>query len=229
MTHFDVSTLRALHKVFDAISSVDAEDDLISFEELCRATGARPGSLLSKALFQLLDITRSNQINFRTWVTMLSALSPEASMDEKINFAFNLYDNNGDGFIDKTDLKIMLLSATENTLGLSEGEAQQLIAKAFEQADQDNDQRINLSDYRHLVSGSQSFADAFTINVETLLAHYNIIPTEEITERVERLRERDARQDEKLNAPAQQAKDEAFMSKEEDDLCVVHDVDALDI
>ncbi len=150
-------------------------------------------------------------------------------MDEKINFAFNLYDDNGDGFIDEQGLKKMLLSATESTIGLSDREAATLISKAFEQADHDKDKRINLADYRHLVTGSQNFFDAFTVNVENILAQYNVISPDEIQARVEKLRVRDARHDEKLNAPAQQAKDQAFMEKEEDDLRVIDDVDALDV
>lgn len=46
---------------------------------------------------------------------------------------------------------------------------------------------------------------------------------------MEKLRDRDARQDEKMMAPESQAKDKAFMEREEDDLRVIEDVDSLDL
>ena len=226
MTHFDMQELRALQGVFDSIACAEANDNLISANELFAAIGANRNSLLGKALFRLMDITRSGQINFRTWVIMLSSLSPEASIDEKINFAFNLYDDNGDGFIDKNDIVHLLTSAIND---LTTDEAKQMINKAFEQADQDKDSRINISDYKQLANGSDSFFNAFTIDIPGLLAHYNIISQEEIAHRVHKLKERDLRHDEKINAPSNQAKDKAFMEREEDDLHVVHDVDLLDI
>lgn len=226
MTHFDMQELRALQSVFDSIACAEANDNLISANELFAAIGANKNSLLGKALFRLMDITRSGQINFRTWVVMLSALSPEALIDEKIKFAFNLYDDNGDGFIDKNDIVHLLTSAIAD---LTVEEAKIMINKAFEQADQDKDSRINISDYQQLANGSDSFFHAFTIDIAGLLAHYNIISQEEIAHRVHKLKERDLRHDEKINAPSNQAKDKAFMEREEDDLQVVFDVDLLDI
>ncbi len=88
-THFDMQELRALQSVFHSIACAEDNDNLISADELFAAIGANRNSLLGKALFRLMDITRSGQINFRTWIIMLSSLSPEASIDEKIDFAFN--------------------------------------------------------------------------------------------------------------------------------------------
>lgn len=226
LTHFDLPTLRSLQSVFQAISCSEGNDNLISASELCKSCGTRPDSLLGRALFRLLDITRSNNINFRTWVLMLSKLSPHASLDDKIGFAFNLYDGDGDGYIDKAELVGMLRQAITD---LSEDDAAAMITHAFEQADADNDHRINLNDYRLMASGSRDFAEAFTIDVPSLLAHYNVISADEAQQRVGLLRERDLRQDEKMNTPAQQAKEKAFMEQEEDDLHVVVDVDTLDI
>jgi Ca2+-binding EF-hand superfamily protein len=225
-THFDVPTLRALRGVFSTISCQDAKDDLISAQELCRSTGTNPGSLLGRALFRLMDITRSNQINFRSWVTMLSRLTPAASLDEKVALAFSLYDGDGDGYIDRAELVSMLRSVIHD---LSAEDAERMITHTFEQADTDGDQRINLSDYRALVSGSKDFLQSFTIDVPTLLAHYHVISADEVEERRDKLRERDLRQDEKISGAPYIEREKLFMEKEEDDLQVINDVDALDI
>ena len=225
-THFDVPTLRSLQDVFAAISSMDAADDLISTQELCRSTGTNPDSLLGRALFRLMDITRSNQINFRSWVTMLSHLTPAASVDEKVRFAFSLYDGNGDGFIERAELVGMLRSAMHD---LSVEDAEDMIDVAFAQADSDGDKRITLEDYSNMVSSSRDFLASFTIDIRLLLAQYNVISPAEIENRVGKLKERDARQDEKLTAAPYVEREKMFMEKEEDDLQIINDVDALDI
>lgn len=74
----------------------------------------------------------------------------------------------------------MLVSATEGTLGLNEHDATALIKHAFEQADKDNDKRINIHDYVQLVTSSPNFFESFTINIEQLLAKYNVITAEEV-------------------------------------------------
>jgi hypothetical protein len=171
-------------------------------------------------------MTKANNINFRAWVLMLSKLSPQASLDDKIGFAFNLYDGDGDGYIDKAEVVAMLRQAISD---LSEEDARAMIAHAFDQVDADRDHRINFSDYRLMASASQDFYEAFTIDVPLLLAQYNVLSHEEARERVVKLRERDLRQDEKMNTPANQAREQAFMEREEDDLHVVVDIDSLDI
>uniref|UniRef100_A0A0A9WDD8 Calcineurin B-like protein 4 n=1 Tax=Lygus hesperus TaxID=30085 RepID=A0A0A9WDD8_LYGHE len=95
-----------------------------------------------------MDITRSGQINFRTWVLMLSSLSPEAHPDEKVAFAFSLYDSNDDGYIDKSDIVNLLTSSITD---LSVDDVRVLINRSFELADYDKDSRINVADYKLLV------------------------------------------------------------------------------
>ncbi len=225
-THFDVATLRALRTVFTAISDMDAKDDLISARELCRATGAHPDSLLGRALFRLLDITRSNQINFRSWVLMLSRLSPAATLEEKIVFAFSLYDGDGDGYIGRDELVAMLRSVM---VDLTPEDAEGMIAHAFDAVDHDGDRRIGLEEYKALAQGSHGFAESFTIDVQQLLAHYNVISADDIALRVHKLRERDQRQDERISGAPYVEREQRFMEKDEDDLKVVHDIDALDL
>jgi len=225
MTNFDMPTIRALQGVFQKISDHDGKDNLISAQELCLATGIPPDSILGKALFRLMDITRSNNINFRTWVLMLSKLSPMASIEDKISFAFNIYDDNGDGFIDKPDLIAMLRSIIPD---LSEQDALQLIESLFDVADQDGDRRIDFDDYRSLVVNSQAFYDSMTIDIATVLRqHYNVISEDQIAERVFKLQERDLRQDERANRETE--KEQVFMEREHEDVKIVDNLDDLDL
>lgn len=225
MTHFDMPTIRALQHVFTKIGDHDGKDNLISVQELCHASGIPLDSLLGKALFRLFDITRSNNINFRTWVLMLSKLSPGASIEEKVAFAFNVYDNDGDGFIERPELVAMLRSVIPD---LSETDTHSLIESLFAVADKDGDKRIDLDDYRSLVVNSQAFYDAFTIDIQTILRqHYNIISQEEIKHRIDKLQERDMRQDERANR--QDNQEVEFMTREHEDVQTVNNLDDLDI
>uniref|UniRef100_A0A0A9W639 Calcineurin B-like protein 4 n=1 Tax=Lygus hesperus TaxID=30085 RepID=A0A0A9W639_LYGHE len=128
-----------------------------------------------------MDITRSGQINFRTWVLMLSSLSPEAHPDEKVAFAFSLYDSNDDGYIDKSDIVNLLTSSITD---LSVDDVRVLINRSFELADYDKDSRINVADYKLLVKSSESFFSAFTIDITDVLMQYSVISQEEALQRI---------------------------------------------
>jgi serine/threonine-protein phosphatase 2B regulatory subunit len=225
MTGFDMPTVRALQMVFSKISDHDGKDNLISAQELCIATGIPPDSILGKAMFRLMDITRSNNINFRTWIMMLAKLSPHASLEDKISFAFTLYDDNGDGFIDRQDLIAMLCSVIPD---LHEQDALTLIESIFDLADADGDRRIDYDDYKQLVSNSHAFYEAFTIDIATVLRqHYGVISDDLIAHRVSKLQERDLRQEER--AAQVNEKETQFMEREHEEVRIVENLDELDL
>lgn len=94
-THFDVPTLRKLQIIFTDIAESDVDDGIIDGNELTDAMGLEPSCLLARTIFRIFDITHQKKIDFGQWVRTISALSPEANLEEKIKFSFSLYDLNG--------------------------------------------------------------------------------------------------------------------------------------
>ena len=190
ISHFDVPTLRKLHSIFTDISSSSTDDGIIDATELTEAMGLTGDCLLARAIFRIFDITQTQRINFRTWVTTLSALSPFASLDEKIRFSFSLYDVNSDGSIDINELRSLLAAAVrENVLDLSEAEVQSVCDHTLQHVDRDGNGMVEYEEYREVVMGSRKFMDSFTLDVSGLLESFRVKKGREtVTEEEARIR-----------------------------------------
>lgn len=172
-TNFDINTIRKLHLVFNEIAAMESDDGLIDQTELTRSMGIDDkASVMSSAFFRLFDQTKSLNINFRTWVTTLSALSVNATQDEKIRFSFDMYDSNGDGLIDLNELSALLKSAAnlQDLLDMDDFEIDQICTYTFAIADSDQNGRIDYHEYRKMVFDSPKFLAAFSLNVEEMMS-----------------------------------------------------------
>ena len=173
ISHFDVATVRRLHTLFNNISASHTDDGIIDAHELTEAMGLDADCLLARAIFRIFDRTQTKRINFRTWVTALSALSQRASVDEKIRFSFSLYDLNDDGAIDIGELRTLLQAAVrENVLDVTEAEARQICDHTLRAVDRDGNGRVEYEEYRAVVMSSSRFVDSFTVDVPALLESF---------------------------------------------------------
>ena len=173
VSHFDVPTLRQLHSIFTDISASSTDDGIIDAVELTQAMGLDSDCLLARAIFRIFDVTQTKRINFRTWVTTLSALSSNATVEEKIRFSFSLYDLNDDGSIDLHELRSLLAAAVrENVLSLSEEQVQSFCDHTLKDVDRDGNGMVEYEEYRQVVMGSRKFIESFTMDVPALLESF---------------------------------------------------------
>ena len=175
ISHFDVPTLRQLHSIFGDISASSTDDGIIDAAELTEAMGLDSDCLLARAIFRIFDVTKTKRINFRTWVTTLSALSSNATVEEKIRFSFSLYDLNDDGSIDLHELRALLAAAVrENVLGMSEAQVQAFCDHTLRDVDRDGNGMVEFDEYRQVVMGSRKFIESFTMDVPALLESFRL-------------------------------------------------------
>jgi len=173
-THFDIKTLRKLKGIFAEISDSRVQDSMIDFIELSEAMGLDESSLLGRSIFRVFDSTRTKTINFRTFVTTLSALSDKASLDEKIRFSFALYDLNGDGRIDIKEIRSLLVEALrDGNLSLTEEQIQQICDHTFATADVDGNGTLDFEEYNAMVSQSSRFMRCFSLDVDELCRQFH--------------------------------------------------------
>ncbi|KAI5092712.1 calcium and integrin-binding family member 3 [Silurus meridionalis] len=89
------------------------------------------------------------------FLDMFSVLSEMAPRDLKAYYAFKIYDFNNDDFICQSDLEKTLNKLTRNEL--TEDEVRMVCEKVLNEADMDNDGRLSLEDFQHMITRAPDF------------------------------------------------------------------------
>ncbi|QDZ21176.1 subunit B of calcineurin [Chloropicon primus] len=71
-------------------------------------------------------------VNFKDFLHILSAFSPKASMEEKLQFLFNFHDVDGDGYVSRLDLEHVVRQRVGASL--SESQMDQLLTRVMEES-----------------------------------------------------------------------------------------------
>ncbi|KAJ3124617.1 Calcineurin subunit B type 2 [Nowakowskiella sp. JEL0407] len=102
---------------------------------------------LANRIVSVFDSEGRSEVNFKQFATALSVFSRETKREQKLLFAFKIYDVNNDGYIDSNDLKIILrLMIGDN---LDEAQIQDLANKTILEADTiDKDGAISFEEFK---------------------------------------------------------------------------------
>ncbi|XP_043806292.1 calcineurin B-like protein 7 isoform X2 [Manihot esculenta] len=154
-TYFNEAQVEALYELFKKLSSSLTDDGLISKEEfqLGLFRNSKKQTLISDRVFQLFDSKQDGVIEFEEFVRSLSVFHPEASRAEKVAFAFQLHDMSQTGFIERNELKNLILALLEESeLTLSDDIVESIIDKTFKDADTKGDGRIDIQEWDDFVT-----------------------------------------------------------------------------
>ncbi|KAL0447401.1 UNVERIFIED_CONTAM: Calcineurin B-like protein 10 [Sesamum latifolium] len=145
-SHFTINEVEALHELFKKLSSSIIDDGLIH------------------KVFDLFDKKRNGVIDLEEFVLSLDVFHPHAPIEDKIDFSFKLYDLRQTGFIEREEVKQMVIAILmESDTKLSDELLELIIDKTFADADADKDGKINKDDWKAFVSRHPSLLRNMTL------------------------------------------------------------------
>ncbi|XP_039271708.1 neurocalcin-delta-like [Styela clava] len=106
-------------------------------------------------IFRTFDENQDGRIDFREFITALS-LTSQGTVDEKLGWAFNIYDLDGNGYISMSEM-MKIIDAIYNTRPpkerLTSEDIRNRTKSTFEKLDSNHDGRISRKEF---ISGAKS-------------------------------------------------------------------------
>lgn len=167
MTHFTPDQVQFLYDRFKSLSNSQSKDNKISLHEFQQALDL-PNTEFTQRIFSAFDSDNSDQIEFDEFILGLSAMSPNATIEEKAKFCFNVYDIDGNHTIDKNELKqILTFSLKSNSqISISDDVLDKVVQKTFSQVDKNNDNEISLSEFTEAAKANPSILNCVNLNLD---------------------------------------------------------------
>lgn len=165
-TTFSVNEVEALYELYKKISHSIFKDGLIHKEEfqLALFRNSNRKNFFADRIFDLFDLKRNGVIDFGEFIRSLNIFHPDTPLAEKIAFAFRLYDLRGTGYIEREELKEMVLAIlNESDLLLSDDAVEQIVDQTFEQADMNGDGRIDPDEWKVFASKNPALLKNMTL------------------------------------------------------------------
>ena len=157
-----VFTKEEIHTLYLKFKALDAKKTgKLELEEFFKVPEVSENPLAERVI-KIFDKNRDNKISFSEFVQGISSLHSESSDEEKIKFAFKIYDIDEDGYISNGDLFQALRIMVGDTI--NDVNLQQLVDRTIIKADKDMDGMVSYPEFKEVV---QSFDFGSRFNLES--------------------------------------------------------------
>jgi len=148
-SNFNASELERLKKRFmkldsDGSGSIDREE-FLQIPQIAN-------NPLASRLIAIFDEDGGGTVDFQEFVGGLSAFSSRGGREEKLKFAFKVYDMDRDGYISNGELFLVLKMMVGTNL--KDGQLQQIVDKTIMEADKDGDGKLSFDEFVQMVSNT---------------------------------------------------------------------------
>ncbi|KAK7749903.1 Calcineurin subunit B [Cytospora paraplurivora] len=107
---------------------------------------------LATRMIAIFDEDGGGNVDFQEFVSGLSAFSSKGNKEQKLRFAFKVYDIDRDGYISNGELFIVLKMMVGSNL--KDQQLQQIVDKTIMEADLDNDGKISFEEFTKMVENT---------------------------------------------------------------------------
>jgi serine/threonine-protein phosphatase 2B regulatory subunit len=149
-------------------------------------------------MIAIFDEDGGGDVDFQEFVSGLSAFSSKGNKEEKLRFAFKVYDIDRDGYISNGELFIVLKMMVGSNL--KDQQLQQIVDKTIMEADLDRDGKISFEEFTKMVENTD-------VSMSMTLGEFqHLFGTQSfhlvLTSRARPVLEGEERKDTKLTTPA---------------------------
>jgi len=159
LSNFSETELKRLHRRFKKLdtdgSGTLTIDEFMSIPELA----VNP---LLERVVQIFDENKDNEIQFSEFIKALSIFSDKGNKEEKLKFAFRVYDIDGDGFISNGELFQVLKMMVGNNL--TDIQLQQIVDKTILEGDDDKDGKISYEEFKKMITNIDEIEEKMTVS-----------------------------------------------------------------
>jgi serine/threonine-protein phosphatase 2B regulatory subunit len=165
--NFDKNELKILYKNY--MSMDKNKNGIIEYDEFFDVPELKNNPIVQR-LLNVFDKNNDGKISYYEFIWGLSALTSDATIEEKQKIAFDIYDINKDGYISNGDLfKTTKILVGEN---LNDIQIQQLTDRTILRADKDLDGMLSYEEFCNFTKNIK-IQDLFSIDVFSGLDPYN--------------------------------------------------------
>lgn len=141
-SQFDQNEIKQLSKRFKKVD-LDSSGTL-SMKELMSLPGLQVNPLVQR-VFDIFDTDGNGEVDFKEFLVGTSQFSVKGDKEQKLRFAFSIYDMDKDGYISNGELfQVLNMMVGDN---LKDWQLQQLVDKTIIALDKDGDGKISFQEF----------------------------------------------------------------------------------